>query len=116
MTRIGDVIRFGQDIPPDVVRMTDRQAEDGAYWRRTAVDPSEFVYHEGLPGSPRGVETLHEEWFPFTVTETDGEPPAEISDIQRVRGALSRLGDEPSAVAAFERIVATLELIASRDA
>lgn len=73
MTKIGDIIRAGDPIPPDVVRMTDADALADEYWERTRTDPLEYAYHGGAPRTAVDIER-HGEWFPMTVTDVGGGP------------------------------------------
>lgn len=76
LAKVGDVIEYGQDIPPNVVRFTDAQRQPGYFWARTTIDPLRFDYRcpGAVPLKGLLVKDLEEQWWPMTVVEVDPEP------------------------------------------
>lgn len=78
--RVGDIVNPGKPIPPNVVRFTDRHADEGAVWTRIGTDPLEYGYNDPIlteplaPGFGWPADKLTAErdgWFPLTVIEVD---------------------------------------------
>jgi hypothetical protein len=98
LARVGDVIEHGQDIPANVVAMTDKDRFGSRLWRRTS---GGFDYYDTASEEVVLEEqaTLAKHLYPLTVVEVDPEPqPAE----RRLIGPAHAHLDAPCTDACYE--------------